>query len=168
MRASDPLSVASLSTWVIALVMVALAAFKPPVLGFVLLELWALLLISDLHTALPEDFYESESDATLHVAVSFVLSVVSLTSATIGALFVWAGLDVRWVAPPALTLAVAVGGLIVRAWVIRHVLSALDTLEDGEPRRVGYGIVILSILFYPLYVLWSHHRARRVLGEQTD
>ena len=163
MRDLSPYAIVALSTWVIVLLFFALAAFRPPVLGFVLVELWTLLLLSDLHTALPDDFYETQSEAVWHLVVSFALSVVLMALMSIHSLLDWAGLDTRWVVPPGGVLAVAVVGIVVRAWVVRHVLSALETLEEGEPRRAGYGLVVLNLLFPPLYVLWGHVRARRVL-----
>ena len=163
MRASGPYSVVALSTWAVVLTMALLAAFQPPVLGFVLVELWTLLLLSDLHTALPDDFYETQAEAVRHLAVSFVLSVALMAFVSVQSLIDWAGLDAHWLVPRGLVLAVAVMGIVVHAWVVRHVLSALETLEEGEPQRVGYGLVALNVLFPPLYVLWSHYRARRAL-----
>lgn len=93
----------------------------------------------------------------------FVLNMVTLALAAFRALVAWTGLDVAAMIPTWAWAVMLIPGLVLWFRLVRHVLSAIDTVSDRHPRQVGAVPVVLNMLVLPGFVLFSHHNARRAV-----
>ena len=158
----------------LALLLAALAAgpgwFGP---GGVVLGAWTYVVGTELHRLLPPTFYESRRRLVGYLACQFVLwatllglaalwRAVAAGEASLSSLTGASGQPLLLAGYAAFAAAV-VASAVCNALVVRHLLSALKTVESGHPARASIGLALLSVFFLPIYVVSTHLRARLVL-----
>ena len=138
--------------------------------GMALVAVWTYGVVVEMHRVLPVTFFESREtfeatflrDLVLTAGGVVVASYKSFAQAlgmTFGVSF-----GVRAVGF-AVLLGLCVYLIVLSFRIVRHVLSAVATLEAGTARVAPTRHVVLGLLFSPLYVFFTHARIRALLAD---
>ena len=156
----------SLSTFTVGVgVIVATALTRSGFVGatIALGWLWTALVLEELHDVLPEDFHYSLAEGRKYVSLKLAVSVLYAGVVSLAAISSW--LTFGWAEGAFRPVLVVIGGLslLLQYCIVTHVLSAVETLESGENREASIGVVLLNVLLPPLFVVFTHQRARRAM-----